>query len=111
MKNRFIIFATAFLLLHFSIPAFAQNNDSSDTTAAVHVGELDEGKNQTGRSDTTLRRITFSQEDDSIGSYKVSKDFAYMRYLDSLLRKRKDLKVDTFSVNGGNGSQRQKGSN
>lgn len=40
--------------------------------------------------------------------YKRDRDFAYMKYLDSLLRKTKDLTVDTFSAgNGSSGSKRQ----
>jgi hypothetical protein len=38
------------------------------------------------------------EKNDSIKNYKKEKDFAYINYLDSLLRKTKDLTVDTFSL-------------
>jgi hypothetical protein len=39
-------------------------------------------------------------ENDSIAVYKKSRDFEYTRYLDSLLKNKKDLGVDTFSISG-----------
>jgi hypothetical protein len=46
---------------------------------------------------------TISQKDlsdnDTILKWKQSREFAYMHYLDSLLRKEKNLKADTVSIN------------
>lgn len=47
--------------------------------------------------DTSLYQTKFNEVNDSLTAYKSSKDFAYMRYMDSLLRKRSDLTVDTIS--------------
>ena len=57
--------------------------------------------------DTVLNRYEF-KSDDSIDIYKRYRDFAYMKYLDSLLRKTKNLTVDTFSAgNGASANKRQ----
>jgi hypothetical protein len=58
--------------------------------------------------DTALNRNEF-EPDDSMQEYKNDRDFAYMKYLDSLLRTRKDLTVDTFSVFNTPTSKGQKG--
>ena len=46
-------------------------------------------------------------ETDSIEDYKRDKDFAYMKYLDSLLRQTKDLTIDTFSINSASSGSKQ----
>jgi len=40
----------------------------------------------------------FSNNNDSILKWKQSREFAYMHYLDSVLRKEKNLKADTVSI-------------
>ena len=47
--------------------------------------------------DTVLNKYEFEPHD-LVQEYKADRDFAYMRYLDSILRKTKDLTVDTFSI-------------
>lgn len=49
--------------------------------------------------DTVLVRYRIATND-SLQAYRQERDFTYMKYLDSLLRKTKDLTVDTFSVRG-----------
>jgi hypothetical protein len=56
--------------------------------------------------DTVLSRNKF--ETDSMQDYKGDKDFAYMKYLDSLLRQTKDLTVDTFSISNTGSLKRKK---
>ncbi|MDB5199544.1 MAG: hypothetical protein JWO92_1507 [Chitinophagaceae bacterium] len=53
--------------------------------------------------DTVLNR--YEVETDSMQQYGQDRDFAYMKYLDSLLRKTKELTVDTFSINNAPGSK------
>jgi Domain of unknown function (DUF4129) len=47
--------------------------------------------------DTVLRINSFTIGADTISGYKKEKDFAYINYLDSLLKQSKDLGVDTLS--------------
>lgn len=49
------------------------------------------------------------EKNDSIKSYKKEKDFGYINYLDSLLRKTKDLTVDTFSIYNTGHQKKQSG--
>ncbi|MEO6905903.1 MAG: hypothetical protein ABI148_06050 [Ginsengibacter sp.] len=47
--------------------------------------------------DTTSQKL-ISKNNDSILKWRQSREFAYMHYLDSLLRKEKNLKADTVSL-------------
>jgi hypothetical protein len=46
----------------------------------------------------TVSQKQLSQNDDSISKWKQSHEFAYMDYLDSVLRKEKNIKADTVSI-------------
>lgn len=48
-----------------------------------------------------------SEDNDSLLQWKHSRDFAYMAYLDSLLRKKTDLRVDTVSLDPATGKVNQ----
>jgi hypothetical protein len=52
--------------------------------------------------DSILLRQDFNK--DSISKWKQSREFAYMNYLDSLLRKEKNLKSDTVHLDESNGN-------
>ena len=58
--------------------------------------------------DTTVTIYIPIVKNDSISAYKKDKNFAYIHYLDSLLRKRADLTVDTFSIYNSGREKRQK---
>jgi hypothetical protein len=77
------------LLVHLNCLLFAQDTNT-DTTASV------EDQNQ---ADTVLIQDLRKIKSADIYTYRSSKDFAYIQYLDSLLRKTKDIKSDTFSLN------------
>src|SRR6478672_2349091 len=62
-----------------------------DTVQQLHVEGTDINQ------DTVLRIHTFTIGSDTISGYKKEKDFAYINYLDSLLKQSKDLGVDTLS--------------
>ena len=48
--------------------------------------------------DTVIREVRFQLDADSINSYKRSREFAYINYLDSLLKNSHDLKADTVHI-------------
>ena len=85
-----------------------QINDRTVDSVAKKTGDLTTAEspvdtppsNSPGGEEKTLNRNKFKA--DSLQDYKQDKDFAYMKYMDSLLRKTKDLSVDTFSVSNSN---------
>ena len=78
MKNRFrILLVLAFLLANFALPA-------QDTTLVEGQGEYD--------------LPIYDSNNTSLEDWKASRDFKYMNYLDSLLRKQ-PLKADTVRLN------------
>src|SRR6187551_405099 len=46
----------------------------------------------------TVSQKQLSNNNDSILKWKQSREFAYMHYLDSVLRKEKNFKADTVSI-------------
>lgn len=104
MIKKLLISVATFFVLQAGTPAFSQN-ETVDTSVSVVTEKPDEL--QAG-PDTILTPTKFSEEGDSISSYRRSKDFSYMKNLDSILRAQKELKADTI---GGNGSQRQRSDN
>ena len=91
MKIIKLLFA-CFLVLFLHTKLLAQQSDVD--SVAAKLGDLTQTESL---RDTVVSRKKV--EPDSLQDYKSDKDFAYMKYLDSLLRKTKDLTVDTFSVN------------
>lgn len=106
MKNIFLkIFVAGFLFLFSDAKIFAQN-DIADSLSEK-VGDLTPNK---GFVDTSLSKNKYDIEDDSMQDYKKDKGFAYMKYLDSLLRKTKNLTADTLTIDNAN-SYRRKNNN
>ena len=86
------LFFAGFLVLFLHTKLLAQQSDVD--SVAAKLGDLTQTESL---RDTVVSRKKV--EPDSLQDYKSDKDFAYMKYLDSLLRQTKDLSVDTFSVN------------
>ena len=90
------------LLIIFSYNGYAQTKDSSRETHAVkmHNFHMDD-TSETSDGMRFLKKD--SGENDTILKWKQSRDFAYMHFLDSLLRKQKDIRSDTvrFDENSG----------
>jgi hypothetical protein len=97
MKTIFLkLFVVGLLFMFCNTELMAQDSTIVDSTEE----SIDSLIAPKSLGDTVINRYEF-KTDDSMQAYKMSKDFAYMRYLDSLLRKTKDLSVDTFSVSDG----------
>jgi hypothetical protein len=101
MKIIIKFFFAAALILVCNAKLVAQDKNTVDSLAEK-TGDLTTAESPV---DTALKENKF--EADSLHDYKEDKDFAYMKYLDSLLRKTKDLSVDTFSI-GNSNIRRQK---
>ena len=52
-------------------------------------------------ADTLVTKSDFDSANDSILKWKQDREFGYMTYLDSLLRKKTGLKIDTVSIDKG----------
>ena len=97
-----------FLLFMFNSISFAQQNNSAtkeDSTVSADPADSANGDNEIA-VDTVITRTLFARTNDSILALKKSREFGYMVYLDSLLRKKTDLKIDTVSIDKGAGSRR-----
>lgn len=94
-----LIIAGAFFLF-CNATAFAQEDVDSVEEVSVEAAPPE------SLGDTVLNRYKW-ETTDSMKQYKGDREFAYMNYLDSLLRQRKDLTVDTFSIGSGNSSRKQ----
>src|SRR6266516_3152451 len=95
MKYRMVIISLHICaVMLFNGIVFGQIN--KDTTLQdTLISYPDEGDNAI-IGDTVLQINSFTN-DDSLAGYKKDKEFAYMNYLDSLLKRSKDLSVDTLS--------------
>ena len=83
MKNRSVIFLCIFFLAWCGKYSFAQQGVKYDE--------------QKLNVDSILRFNSLDPEIDSIDRFRHSRDFAYMNYIDSLLRKRTSFKTDTVA--------------
>ncbi len=86
--------------------SFAQDaGDETDTTYAFEddsTGNLIEIP-----TDTAIVKTDFDTRIDSLQRWRNSRDFAYVTYLDSLLRNEKDLRMDTVSIDAKTGKKRR----
>ena len=77
------------MLLFLNYPSFSQKKDEGNPTEKY--------------KDSVEETASFDNKNDSLNGWKRSRDFAYMNYLDSLLRKQKELKSDTVNIHNGRG--------
>jgi len=81
----------------YSSNGYAQTNDSLNVPDGVQLQELQKNNADNNETDTSLQR-SYVKDNHEILKWKKSREFAYMHYMDSLLRKQKGLKVDTVSI-------------
>lgn len=96
MKNKFHLFVCLLFLCTLGpISGNAQTHDTSNVSDEDQIQEF----SQPGikPTDTSLQK-KYLKDNADILKWKESREFTYMHYLDSILRKRKDLKTDTVSV-------------
>lgn len=100
MKCKFKIFVCLLtFILIYNYDGYAQTSETTDSSAEEVVRPPDAQKDSFQEAiDTGAGKISFD-DSDKINKWKQNRQFAYMHYLDSLLRKRKDFKSDTVSIN------------
>ncbi len=89
------------LLILCSLNCNAQTRDSLVLPEGVQIQQFSQPDSKT--TDTSLQQKNLS-DNSQIQKWKESREFSYMHYLDSLLRKQKDLRTDTVSVDEKSGS-------
>lgn len=90
------------LLVSFGGYSFAQNKNDANGEATTGNKIILDSVNSSypGTLDTALYKSEFEETNDSILKWKQMREFGYMAYIDSLLRKRKNLTIDTVNING-----------
>lgn len=86
---------------------FAQDSTDYqlDSTFSTEDDSLDEIVDLP--EDTSITKTAFNSGDDTLRKWKNSSDFAYVSYLDSLLKNEKDLRADTVSIDAKTGKKRR----
>jgi hypothetical protein len=94
-----------FLSFVFFSRCFAQNNDQATRDSSANAVQDSATGDDTGTdrliADSLIIRTVINSAGDSIEKWKHASGFGYMAYLDSLLRKKTDLKVDTVRIERG----------
>ena len=94
MKSNLKVFS--FLLVMLLLHAFHSNAQTQDSS----TDSSDDSTIIYNDADTARSNVI---ENDTILKWKNSREFGYIHYLDSLLRKQKNLKTDTVSVDENTG--------
>jgi hypothetical protein len=90
------------LLFFFICDSFAQKDDQATTRAPVVAAAEDSmNSDYEDAGDTVIGKTAFTSTADSIAKFKRFREFGYMVYLDSLLRRKTDLRIDTISIEKG----------
>lgn len=100
--NVFVCLPVMLLCLFYGYRSNGQTNDSLGRPDGIQVPLVAPSQLTPGLNDS--KGISPSADRDSILKWKQGRGFAYMRYLDSLLRKQKDLRADTVSIDQNTGT-------
>lgn len=107
MNYKFFKFFIAAILLSLSMHLHAQQEqERQDDSAMIYDQEDSADLLEEPTADTTVIKNNFDNGNDSTQKWKNSRDFAYMKNLDSLLRKGIGLKADTVSIDKNTGKKR-----
>ncbi|HSQ45221.1 MAG TPA: hypothetical protein VLM16_09505 [Ginsengibacter sp.] len=98
------------LLFFLTSRCFAQSDSGSTTDTSGDVMTSDSVNNDSEDiGDTVITKTVFDSSKDSILKWKRSPEFAYMSFLDSLLKKKKaGLRADTISIDNNTGGKKNK---
>lgn len=96
------------LLLVFNSHSFAQDSTDFQPDTTYTLDEEDSiATLEEIPEDTAIVKTAFDTGNDSLQRWKSSRDFSYIMYLDSLLRKEKNLRSDTVSIDKNTGKKRR----
>jgi hypothetical protein len=94
-------FCIPILLFFLYSYSFAQKNNEAATDSSAVFDEENSANDYQNVADTLIIRTAFDSSNDSIEKWKQGREFGYMTYLDSLLRKKADLRIDTVNIDKG----------
>ncbi|MEO6290327.1 MAG: hypothetical protein ABIO76_10415 [Ginsengibacter sp.] len=104
----FRLLVLTILLLNFNRHSFAQSGSGPhQDTLFVAEDQGDTINTSEIAEDTAIIKTVFDIGIDSFQQWKSSRDFSYMTYLDSILRKETGLRSDTVSIDQGTGKKRK----
>ncbi|MEO6893896.1 MAG: hypothetical protein ABI136_02615 [Ginsengibacter sp.] len=111
MKYKLYLFV-GLLLARIIIPSngYAQTQDSVIQSGETQTQQFSQDDSISNSADTSLTRQDVKDSLD-VSKWKKNREFAYMHYLDSLLRNEKNMQIDTVSVDEKSGSIKRKKSN
>ncbi len=107
MNYKFLKFFIVVMLLTACMHLYAQQGQAREDDSTMIYDEEDTAdvvEEPTG--DTAIIKNDFHNGNDSTQKWKNSPDFAYIKNLDSLLRKGTGLKADTVSIDKNTGKKR-----
>lgn len=109
MKHKSLKFVGLLLIwIIYSCNGYAQTNDSLNVRGGAQIQESQKANPGNTTIDTSLQKNQIKENLDFL-KWKKNREFAYMHYLDSLLRKQKDLKADTVSIDEKSGTIKRNG--
>lgn len=95
------------LVFFVNIKSFSQDSSGAIADSAVVSGDPDSSNMfDEPAEDTVVVKTFIDESNDSLLKWKQDREFGYMAYLDSLLRKKTDLKSDTTSIDESTGRKR-----
>ncbi|HSN08585.1 MAG TPA: hypothetical protein VLS85_06085 [Hanamia sp.] len=98
MKHKSKLFVCLLLLwIIGSHNGYAQIRDSLNSPEGAPIQQFQQENSDSNTVDTALQKKLL-KDNTQIIKWKQSREFSYMHYLDSLLRKQKDLRTDTVSI-------------
>ena len=103
MNCKLLIFCCiSILLFFFNSYSIAQEDTQATKDSSIAIAEEDSVNDDPGNvADTFITKTVFENAHDSILNWKQGREFGYMAYLDSLLRKKTGLRIDTVSIDKG----------
>lgn len=100
MKNKapvFYHFLLILTLIALAGPSFAQKDSENEATDSISSPsaqyEIDDAY-----ADTVIKKNLINYESDSLLKWRQNREFAYMKYLDSLLKNSSDIRSDTVTL-------------
>jgi Domain of unknown function (DUF4129) len=104
MKCKYLkLWLVAIFPVIVSLAASAQAQQEDSATSQVPKQPV---ISDSSSADTLLVRAIYDSVNDSITKWRRNPEFGYMVYLDSLLRKKTDLRIDTVSLDNAGGKSK-----
>ncbi|MEO9022169.1 MAG: DUF4129 domain-containing protein [Ginsengibacter sp.] len=99
MRSKIKIVFFLLVLMSCNYDGYTQTDSLSSGADSVQSPEYGPDNSQV---DTSMAQVAINDKD-TILKWKGAREFTYMKYLDSLLKNRSDLRTDTVSVDGSTG--------